>query len=392
MKRLALLLPLLALAAGGCRKTTFTPDVVPASIQSYHQDPDGRLTLKIKCDSATAKGRAFLCSTKPAKGKGEPLASVRFQFYERGNIPGSEQLTLDADGTTEYSVDIDKLNAALAGIPEQARPADRILHVFINQTEVGQWNLESLPATEDPAAAFAADRARVGAKLESLRLDAFEYAGADAVAAFTLLMDKARQADADEPDPLKKGVPMVLDVAPGDAFPAIDVSLHDVSLRDALDALSGPFGLEWMVCGSVVKAGLRGKLLRPLEHRLAKIRAEAEVPADDAGWKELLGKAGVEWPAGSYVKFLPSVRRLVLMNTEEELAKAERALADLGLAAPSPASSEPRAENAETAAPRPGEAGPLLEGAAERSEAGGVPHAESAEGAEYEPHAESAGH
>ncbi len=382
MKRLALLLPLLALAAVGCRKTTFTPDVVPASIQSYHQDPDGRLTLKIKCDSATAKGRAFLCSTKPAKGKGEPLASVRFQFYERGNIPGSEQLTLDADGTTEYSVDIDKLNAALAGIPEQARPADRILHVFINQTEVGQWNLESLPATEDPAAAFAADRARVGAKLESLRLDAFEYAGADAVAAFTLLMDKARQADADEPDPLKKGVPMVLDVAPGDAFPAIDVSLHDVSLRDALDALSGPFGLEWMVCGSVVKAGLRGKLLRPLEHRLAKIRAEAEVPADDAGWKELLGKAGVEWPAGSYVKFLPSVRRLVLMNTEEELAKAERALADLGLAAPSPASSEPRAENAETAAPRPGEAGPLLEGAAERSEAGGVSHAESAEGAE----------
>ena len=187
------------------------------------------------------------------------------------------------------------------------------------------------PATNAPAAAFAADRARVGAKLESLRLDAFEYAGTDAVAAFTLLMDKARQADADEPDPLKKGVPMVLDVAPGDA------------------ALSGPFGLEWMVCGSVVKAGLRGKLLRPLEHRLAKIRAEAEVPADDAGWKELLGKAGVEWPAGSYVKFLPSVRRLVLMNTEEELAKAERALADLGLAAPSPASSEPRAESAEGA-------------------------------------------
>ena len=338
-------------------------------------------------------------STLFAKGKGEPLASVCFQFYERGNIPGSEQLTLDADGTTEYSVDIDKLNAALAGIPEQVRPADRILHVFINQTEVGQWDLESPPAMDAPAAseshaesaenaepdphaesaAFAADRARVGAKLESLRLDAFEYAGADAVAAFTLLLDKARQADADEPDPLKKGVPMVLDVAPGDAFPAIDVSLHDVSLRDALDALSGPFGLEWMVCGSVVKAGLRGKLLRPLEHRLAKIRAEAEVPADDAGWKELLGKAGVEWPAGSYVKFLPSVRRLVLMNTEEELAKAERALADLGLAAPSPAAPE---SHAETAEPRPGEAGPLPEGAAERSEAGGVSRAESAENAE----------
>ena len=153
MNRLALLLPLLALAAApGCRKTTFTPDVVPASIQSYHQDPDGRLTLKIKCDSATAKGRAFLCSTKPTKGKGEPLASVCFQFYERGNIPGSEQLTLDADGTTEYSVDIDKLNAALAGIPEQVRPADRILHVFINQTEVGQWDLESPPAMDAPAA------------------------------------------------------------------------------------------------------------------------------------------------------------------------------------------------------------------------------------------------
>ena len=34
------------------------------------------------------------------------------------------------------------------------------------------------------------------------------------------------------------------------------------------------------------------------------------------------------------------------------------------------------------AEPRPGEAGSLLEGAAERSEAGGVSHAKSAEGAE----------
>jgi len=46
---------------------------------------------------------------------------------------------------------------------------------------------------------------------------------------------------------------------------------------------------------------------------------------------------------------------------------------------------EDRAEpesHAESAEPRPGEAGPLPEGAAERSEAGGVSHAESAEGAE----------
>ena len=44
-----------------------------------------------------------------------------------------------------------------------------------------------------------------------------------------------------------------------------------------------------------------------------------------------------------------------------------------------PAESEPHAESAE---PRPGEAGPLPEGAAERSEAGGVSHAENAEDSE----------
>ena len=43
--------------------------------------------------------------------------------------------------------------------------------------------------------------------------------------------------------------------------------------------------------------------------------------------------------------------------------------------------SEPHAEGAENAETRPGKAGPLPEGAAERSEAGGVSHAESAEGA-----------
>jgi hypothetical protein len=55
-------------------------------------------------------------------------------------------------------------------------------------------------------------------------------------------------------------------------------------------------------------------------------------------------------------------------------------------AAPEPhaesAEAKPHAETAESAEPRPGEAGPLPEGAAERSEAGGVSHAESAEGAE----------
>ena len=45
------------------------------------------------------------------------------------------------------------------------------------------------------------------------------------------------------------------------------------------------------------------------------------------------------------------------------------------------AEDESHAESAETAEPRPGGAGPLLEGAAERSEAGGVSHAEGAEGA-----------
>ena len=46
------------------------------------------------------------------------------------------------------------------------------------------------------------------------------------------------------------------------------------------------------------------------------------------------------------------------------------------------AEDESPAESAENAEPRPGEAGPLPEGAAERSEAGGVSHAKSAEGAE----------
>ena len=54
---------------------------------------------------------------------------------------------------------------------------------------------------------------------------------------------------------------------------------------------------------------------------------------------------------------------------------------------PSPTAEETHAESAETAEPRPGEAGPRPEGAAERSEAGGVSHAEFAES---ESHAENA--
>ena len=174
MKRPLLLLPLLALAAAGCRKTTFTPDVVPASIQSYHQDSDGRLTLKLKCDSATAKGRAILGSTELAKTKGKRIAAVIFQFYEKGHMPGKEQLTIDENGKTEYSVDIEKLNAALNGIPEQFRPADRILHVIINGVEVGQWDLES-PA-EEPHAESAEDEPYAEAAEPTPRAESAETA------------------------------------------------------------------------------------------------------------------------------------------------------------------------------------------------------------------------
>ena len=50
----------------------------------------------------------------------------------------------------------------------------------------------------------------------------------------------------------------------------------------------------------------------------------------------------------------------------------------------------PHAESTKNTEHRSGEAGPLPEGAAERSVAGGVPHAESAEFAESDSHAESA--
>jgi hypothetical protein len=89
-----------------------------------------------------------------------------------------------------------------------------------------------------------------------------------------------------------------------------------------------------------------------------------------------------------------------LASNRDDLAQglgaAASALVDVwkAFAAPdtqSPAAEEPHAESAESeshaesaefAEPVPGEAGPLPEGAAEQSEAGGVPHAVSAEAAE----------
>jgi len=80
------------------------------------------------------------------------------------------------------------------------------------------------------------------------------------------------------------------------------------------------------------------------------------------------------------LSFAELFSRPVASTPLERLAlRAERQTRLDGLlATTSPAASAPHAESA---APRPGEAGPLPEGAAERSEAGGVSHAESAEGA-----------
>ena len=198
----------------------------------------------------------------------------------------------------------------------------------------------ALPSlAQDPATnAVAAKEAAVRAKLDAIVFDSLEYQDANAADVISDLCERAREMDKDEPDPAKKGVSVVVGVDVKDideilARTTVTLKERSVSLGAALDRVADAIGLKVRVVGGCVLLGIyKG----PLEFRIFPVPPDlaSRFLGDGNDWKARFAEIGIEWPDGTYVRYLMSVGRLTVYNTPDDLDRIERALAE---AAPSPA-------------------------------------------------------
>ena len=192
----------------------------------------------------------------------------------------------------------------------------------------------ALPSlAQDPATnAVAAKEAAVRAKLDAIVFDSLEYQDANAADVISDLCERARALDADEPDPAKKGVCVVVGVGVKDidetlARTTITLKDRSVSLGAALKQVADAIGLKVRVVGGGVHLGV---YTGPIEYRLFSVSPDlaSRFLGDGNDWQARLAEIGVEWPDGTYARYMPTIGRLAVMNTRDNLDLVERALSE----------------------------------------------------------------
>lgn len=144
-------------------------------------------------------------------------------------------------------------------------------------------------------------------------------------------------------------------VAPGAGeIPLINLKARNISLYEALKVVMENSGLKYKVDGNIVKIVRRDEpdddlfqrfydVMPDIADKLTKAGAEAavlvdrtrltELPPGDAGrdWKGTFARLGVPWPEGSSISHLPSIGKLHVVNTLDNLAKFEKVFQELNV-------------------------------------------------------------
>ena len=403
MKRLALLLPLLALAAAPARAAapaTNTPAATPAAALLSAFDPAAELRALSKCDASSIE--LLLLVVNDGIGLQERFelepALSRSVLASFGNARTERLSDRDrADGEhfeIVLNVPHSELSAALESVgfgPFQTKAANDDA-VELGPDDPDQWWLhcvrlsgetndvhvcsywETLPTfgearvpglgallhevweakaqmAEQPAPLPTEEESSVRAKLDSIMIDSLEYRNASVVDILADLGELSRELDENEPDPAKRGVNLVLGIENAEQQSLITLKARSISLGAALDLIADMTHprINIRIAGNVVLVGTPSSIV----HRMYPIGPDAasNFLGDGTDWRNRLADHGVEWPDGSSVAYLPSIGKLVVANTRKNLARVELALGKLAPATNTPAASESHAETAENAAP-----------------------------------------
>ncbi|NLB68284.1 MAG: hypothetical protein GX804_01150 [Lentisphaerae bacterium] len=144
--------------------------------------------------------------------------------------------------------------------------------------------------------------------------------------------------------------------ADGATSSSITIKARYVTLLDALDMIMDMAGLKYRVRGNMVMIMPKTKADTELIHKMYNVLPSIEdrVPSlpsmgdegfgafgggfglqtsdsESKDWKKLFGDLGVPWPDGSSCQYMPSITKLIVVNTAENLATLESVLSILNV-------------------------------------------------------------
>jgi hypothetical protein len=159
-------------------------------------------------------------------------------------------------------------------------------------------------------------------------------------------------------DPQKRGVNIILNLGdtavpaaaetnapaaarPGPKVPPVTLKAKEISLLEALKIITNVAGLKYRLEGNVVLVvpwnAPSGPLVRRMYNVLPNFSEMTPSKVSDSersieeDWKKFFGELGVPWPEGSSLKYIPSIGKIVIVNTEENMEIFENTLSTLNI-------------------------------------------------------------
>ena len=233
------------------------------------------------------------------------------------------------------------------------------------------------------------DEVRIREKMKNIMLESIEYRQANIVDVINELSDLSRENDTSEGAAEEKGINFMLNIGgdPGateggagggggeDDFwgedggssdaadgsfggiPPLTIKARYISLQTALDMIMEMSGLKYRINGNIVMIMRKNATTEEMQHRMYSVlptiqevqlslgnqRGAGGGTQDDPwvmtggeakrndDWKTFFGDLGVGWPDGSTVKYMPSIGKLVVRNTPDNLATLEQVLGALNV-------------------------------------------------------------
>lgn len=209
-------------------------------------------------------------------------------------------------------------------------------------------------------------------KMKALKLPSIEFAGANINDVILWLQEQSLELDVDEEDPTKRGVNIILKGSAGAEPPragggggafadvgafeeagvsaknSVTIKANYLSLYETLNIVCETTGRKWVVRDSVVLVMDKSESVLGLIRRdytvMPSLRDTIEsMDANDGGdadpfaaeqpdsakgdkWKKAFERLGVKWPTGSSISYEPSMGKIFVTNTPENLREFENVL------------------------------------------------------------------
>ncbi len=135
--------------------------------------------------------------------------------------------------------------------------------------------------------------------------------------------------------------------------PLITFSARELTLRQALDAITDQAGLQWRFANGLIKIKPQGffgdgsffsrmydltpSAIKRLNHYHPELwEADLSEQERSAGWQAFFARHGVTWPIGSSIQPLPLQGKLSVKNDTTNLQRINQILADINTYPPTP--------------------------------------------------------